>query len=709
MPRTSPIISSFAAGELSPRVQGRVDIAKYAQGAEVLENFFALVQGPASRRSGFRYVAATESFVDPVRLIPFEVRDEQAYVLSLAPLRMRFFTREALLLSGGLPLEIVTPYTADELFEIQYAQSADTLYLVHPNHAPKQLVRTGATSFSLTDVVFFDGPYDKPIIEETFVQHPAGNPGATITVTASAPLFAATDVGRLFRSHAGIINPATPTFWGYGTITNYTSPTSVDVLVTRAMSNTSVAGTETRNFRLGAWFPGNYPRAVSFDDQRLVFAADPANPQTLYASAVDDFTNFTPTGDTNRAATNTATTAKVTNEVFADNGFARTLSANDVNVIQWLASLKVLLLATDKALYQVQASSNAEALSPTNASARRSYARGGSFVLPSIIDEAVVYASPSRRKIYRGAFSLNREAYVVEELSLLAEHLFTTGIRQMAWANEPLGLLWAVTDSGRLISGMIETQQESLAWTPHRVGGVNATVESVCVISAPEGAVTPGAHANRKHDQLWVVVRRLVNGVYRRSVEFLEDDFPDDLARADAFFVDSGISYQGAAIPTLTGLSHLEGQPVSVNGDGSAMGPFVVAGGAITLPLAVGRAHVGLAYTSRLRPVRAEIGDPQGSSQGKLKREDHVTVRFFRTAGGEVSSDRELDTFDPIEFENWETLLGSPDALASEDVTIATDTGWTTRGQVEIRQSYPLPMTVVAMVRRIDGAARGTE
>lgn len=930
MPRTSPILTSFAAGELSPRIAGRVDLAKYAAGCEVCRNFFPTVQGPAQRRSGFRYVADTASFIEPVRLIPFEVSDDQAYIVELSPRRLRFYTQEALLLAavtggdvetnqpvphqtfdvtsflsndspdsgwvdpltpgappgatgpwritnaGGLSpptldgsnaltsqdgtstvvvaidtpyecdmkdiftligvsgaeidagrvsldvsvkavritgvpedefqlgvywydgagvllgqaesgvigtaqglkdgydpfptgawvdftrrfavpptarkfkgriiairrqatygyaqlqfydyrpvtvvdagsaaaFELVTTYLADELFHIQYAQSADVLYLVHPNHPPAQLVRTSPTSFELTAVEFFDGPYEKPSTEDISVQHLAGNPGDTIVVTASAALFSPTDVGRQFRSHAGIINTSTsgggPTFWGCGVITVYTSPTQVSVKLVRGVSNT-VAPNETRNWRLGAWYTGNYPRAVSFDDQRLVFAADPANPQTFYASVVDDFTNFTPTGDTNRAATNTTpsggASARVTNEVFADDGFARTLAANDVNVIQWLASLKVLLEGTSKALFQVQASSNVEALAPDNASARRSYARGGSYVQPVIIDEAVVYVSPARRKVYRGAYQLNREAYSVEDISLLSEHLMISGIRQLAWANEGLGLLWAATDGGLLLSAMVETQQESLGWSAHPVGGVSATVESVAVIPAPEGTPSFGAHENRKHDQLWVVVRRLVNGIYRRSVEFLEDDFPDDLGREHAFFVDAGLSYVGPPTETLSGLEHLEGETVQVNGDGSFLGEFTVLLGAIALPRAVSRAHVGLHYETRLRNMRLEIGDPQGSSQGKAKRIDHVTLRFFRTAGGQIASDRELSSYDEIDFDGT-PLLGETDPLFTGDVTVAADTGWSTLGQVEVRQPYPLPMTVCAQVHRVEGSARGME
>jgi hypothetical protein len=547
------------------------------------------------------------------------------------------------------------------------------------------------------------------------VQHAAGDPGDTITVTASAALFAATDVGRQFRSHAGIIDPEAPTFWGCGVISAFTSTTVVSVLVVRGFSDT-LTPDETRNWRLGAWYTDNYPSSITFDDQRLVFGADPANPQTLYFSVVDDFTNFTPTGDTNRAATNTkdtpapfTATALVTNEVFADNGFTRSLSANDRNRISWLASLKTLVLATLRSFFQVQASSNVEALEPGNASARRAYARGGSRIMPAIVDEAVVYASPARGRLYRAAYSLTRESYSVEDLSLLATHLFAGRVRQMAWANEPSGVLWVVTEDGRLLSGMIETQQESLAWSPHPIGGAEATVESVCVIPAPDGEVSTGAHENRAHDQLWIVARRLVNGIYRRSVEFLEDDFPDDLDREHAFFVDSGLSFEeDPPVATLTGLDHLEGETVQALGDGSVLGEFVVSGGSITLPSPVERAHVGLQYVSRLRNARLERGDPQGSSQGKLTRTDHVTIRFYRTGGGEIAAGRDLGEFDPIQFENFDLALGDTE-LASEDVTQAVDTGWTTLGQVEIRQPNPLPMTVVAMVHRLTSAMGGTE
>ncbi|HEU0069771.1 MAG TPA: hypothetical protein VFS04_00625, partial [Alphaproteobacteria bacterium] len=174
MSRVSPIQTNFTAGELSPRLEGRVDLAKYANGCRALENMLVHPHGGASRRSGTRFVAETKSS-GAVRLIPFEFSTVQAYMLEFGAGYIRFFMNEGRIESPpGTPYEIVSPYGADDLFELQYAQSADVMYLVHPDHAPRKLSRTGHASWALDVVAFKDGPY----LEEN-------GTGTTITPSAT--------------------------------------------------------------------------------------------------------------------------------------------------------------------------------------------------------------------------------------------------------------------------------------------------------------------------------------------------------------------------------------------------------------------------------------------------------------------------------------------------------------------------------------------
>lgn len=156
-----PILTqpSFAAGMLSPRMRGRVDLQQYAAGAEDLTNALVLPQGGATRRPG-SYDIAAPGLNARVRLVPFIVSSAVAYVLELGNLYLRIFRNRAQLLNGADPLEITTPWTTAQLRSLKFAQSADVLYVFHPSHQPRKLSREADGSFSLALLVLEAGPFD---------------------------------------------------------------------------------------------------------------------------------------------------------------------------------------------------------------------------------------------------------------------------------------------------------------------------------------------------------------------------------------------------------------------------------------------------------------------------------------------------------------------------------------------------------------------
>src|SRR5690554_571077 len=107
MARVSPIQTNFTAGELSPRLEGRVDLAKYANGCRLLENMLVHPHGGASRRSGTRFAAEVKNSADQVRLVPFEFSTVQAYMLEFGPGYIRFYMNDGRIESPpGTPYEI---------------------------------------------------------------------------------------------------------------------------------------------------------------------------------------------------------------------------------------------------------------------------------------------------------------------------------------------------------------------------------------------------------------------------------------------------------------------------------------------------------------------------------------------------------------------------------------------------------------------------
>src|SRR5690554_348698 len=160
MPKASPIIPALNAGEFSPLLRGRVDIDKYARACEKLENFLPQIQGPVKKRPGTRFVAEVKDSEKKVRLIPFEFSNQQAYILEFGDKYIRFYANGGQVIDGGNPYEIVSPYAAEDLFEIAFAQSADVIYFAHPDYPPHKLSRFGPTNWSMDEIVFDWPPFN---------------------------------------------------------------------------------------------------------------------------------------------------------------------------------------------------------------------------------------------------------------------------------------------------------------------------------------------------------------------------------------------------------------------------------------------------------------------------------------------------------------------------------------------------------------------
>ncbi len=158
MPSVTAFQTNFSAGELSPRLYGRVDVAKYMNGCHTLENMIVQRFGGARKRGGTQFINSTRNN-NLSRLIPFVFSVTQSYILEFTSGKIRIYTSGGIVESGGSPIEVNTPYSEGDLFDIQFAQSADVLYLVHPNHAPRKFSRTSVTTFTLEEVEFEDGPY----------------------------------------------------------------------------------------------------------------------------------------------------------------------------------------------------------------------------------------------------------------------------------------------------------------------------------------------------------------------------------------------------------------------------------------------------------------------------------------------------------------------------------------------------------------------
>lgn len=197
-PRT--IQYSFAQGECSPEfLGGRVDMNRYFASCRTLENYVTLLTGGLRRAPGTRFIAAAKG-PGLVRLQPFEFSIAQTYLLEMGAGYLRFYKEQGRLEDPpGTPVEVATPYGETEIFQVQCVQSADVLYLVHPDHAPRQLLRFSDTQWELRVMPFRPAPN----LEQDFAPPATLTPSATsgaITLTASQPVFVEADVDRQVRA-----------------------------------------------------------------------------------------------------------------------------------------------------------------------------------------------------------------------------------------------------------------------------------------------------------------------------------------------------------------------------------------------------------------------------------------------------------------------------------------------------------------------------
>lgn len=194
MPRATPFITSFAAGEVSPRLQGRIDLTRYQSGAQKVRNLFSLPQGPLLRRRGTKHVGAAFSDTYQSRLIPFIFSRTDRIVIEVSEGVFRFIKDGAYILSGGSPLELITPYAIEDIFELVYAQQADVLIITHQGYKPRKLSRLSDTSWRLEEMDFVDGPYFDANTDEN-IKITATITTDTIQIIAQAAVFSVADIG----------------------------------------------------------------------------------------------------------------------------------------------------------------------------------------------------------------------------------------------------------------------------------------------------------------------------------------------------------------------------------------------------------------------------------------------------------------------------------------------------------------------------------
>lgn len=716
MAKAQPIQTNFTAGELSPRVNSRIDIAKYNNGLKTGENLQFLVQGGARRRAGLRFVAETKTSAKRSRLIEFIFNREQAYMLEFGDLYMRVFKNGAPVLVLGVPYEIATPYTEAQLDDIAYVQGADTMFLAHPDVPVYRLQRFGDASWRLLPAPFVVEPFDElgmtpalaltlsaanvgagrnfnatgaflasdvgrdivsgsglatitafvdvnnvtaqiksafsgtaiasgawniTISPQTSLTISAATPvGAAVTATLGAAGWRASDVGKYLKVNGGLVK-----------LTGFTSTTIMDGVIQQVLTSATAAIANSWTLNASVWNPvSRYPRAVTLHEQRLQLAGSPGYPQTLWGTRIGDVLNLElGTKD--------------------DDAYSYELSTSQIAPIQHLAQTSRLMVFTNFNEMSVRGGVE-KPISPTTIQKKDESTAGSNAVRPVKVGNELLFVQRAGRKVRACGYRYDIDGFDSPDRTVFSEHITQSGIVDMSFQQEPDAQLHCVRADGQLATCTYETEQEVIAWGRWITDGL---FESVATIPTSDA------------EQTYVIVKRNINGVDKRYVEYFDPTLKTDCALT---------ATDGPGKATWTGLGHLEGETVQARADGVYQGTFTVVGGSVTLPRNAFAVEFGLGYTPLMKLLNPEVGSTQGTSQGAAISIGEVIVRVLDTVSvvinGQEKDFRKLN----------DVLLDRPPEVGSGDLRETTLSDEVYLNELTISQPDPVDFHVLAVIRK---------
>jgi hypothetical protein len=661
MARSTVAFTNFTAGELSPRLDGRTDLGKYFNGSKTLENMVVHPHGGASRRPGTKFIHEVKTSSAQTRLIPFEFSTTQTYIMEFGHQYIRFFKDNGIITESNKTISGATQANPIVITSNSHGYNNGDHVIISGVVGMTEL---NGKTFKVADKT--TNTFELQNVDGTDINSSAytayGSGGVANKIYEIASPYSTADLPTIkFAQSADLMYLVHPSYAirkltrsGH---TNWT------------LSTPSLSGSPSPTINNAT---DKYPSSVSFFEQRLVFAGSNDNPQTMWFSKSADLENFT-TG---------------TNDTDA---MVYTIASNKVNAIRYISAQRSLIVGTVGGEFVVSASGTTQPITPTNVQIQRQSSYGAANIDAVQIENVTMFVQRAKRKLRELSYNLNIDQYQAQDMTLLAEHITEGGVLEMAYQQEPDSILWCVRNDGTLLGFTYARAEEVVGWHRHILGGAfssgQAVVESVA--SIPTDA---------NEDELYLIVKRTINGTTRRYVEYLTlFDYGTD--QTDAFYVDSGLTYSGSAATVITGLDHLEGQSVTILANGSTHPNKTVSGGSITLDRSATKAHIGLGYTSTLQTMRVEAPGNESTSQAKTKRINEVTLRLHETVGAEVGSS--LSDMERIPFRSSAAAMDTAVPLFTGDKQIEFRDDFNTDGWIYVRQNQPLPLTLISIYPQI--------
>lgn len=663
--------------------------------------------------------------------------------------------------SGGTAArvyKISTPYAAADLFRLKFTQSADVMTITHPDYQQRELSRADHDSWTLATI-----SYSSSLSPPSPVSSASGGGGggaetktyryvvtsvsangdestasavrsdndlalsATHYIELTWPVVSGAEYYNVYKENSdgsgifGFIGEvdgdASPSFRDY----NF----GPDMSVTPPLANNPFSSAD------------NYPSCVTYHQQRLTFGATNTNPQTIWFTRTGDFDNMN--------------TSRPTRD---DDSIEATLASRQVNEIRHLVSIDDLIALTSGGIWKIEGDQDG-VITPSNLNFRTQGSWGCSHVRPLVIGETALFIQDKGSRIRDLAYTFELDRYSGNDLTVLARHFFEgKEIVEWDYAAEPYGIVWAVRDDGVLLALTYLKEQQVFAWSQHTTDGEFESVTSIS--EGDEDAVyavvkrtingSDVRYIERLNTRIWndiedhfavdagltyegdsyaitgatqadpIVITANSHGhsngdtVYLKNIAGMTELngrlFTVANATANTYELQGidGTSY-GAYVSggesrvtttTITNLSHLEGETLVALGDGNVMEDLTVSDGEVTLPIACSKVHIGLGYNCDFQTL--EVSFQGDVVQGRKKQVSTVSLRVLESRG--LAAGRNATDAKEFKERSAANGYGNIDPITGQQ-TITITPKWNDFGQVFVRQRYPLPATVLAVVPEI--------
>jgi hypothetical protein len=694
MAKIDVIKTSFAGGEFGASLFGRVDVAQYANACETVENFLVRPYGSAISRPGSRYVAEVKDSTKETRLLKFVFNQSDAYIIEMGDKYFRFFTNgAAVVTSGTTPYEIAHIYSEDEIWDVQFTQLNDVIWLTHPDHAPQRLIRYAAASWACTTLAFIGGPFLDDNTNESLTLNAtgtAGNIGLTFSPTGSG-IFVVS-IGATYAGHVGAYFKIGSTRTNATTGLDEQGYVQITTVYNAYSASASVIKTLTTSGATTIWAEGawsdvrGYPGCVNFHERRLWLARTDYEPNKVWGSKSFIYDDFA---------------LEAQND---DDGINIQLASNESNQIQWLASGKSLIAGTYGGAFVINSGST-DPITPSNVNASEEVSFGTEAIPPKKIGNFLYYVQRFGKRLRELFYSWDLDTYKAMDKTILSPHILGPGVWEMDYQQNPDTILWCLRSDGIIATLTREVDQEVQGWSRQITNGSYSSL-----------AVIPSQVDD--YDEVWVIAKRTITptggtSTVKQYVEYFEAIEPPDrqdlclyldsaltynaftanttatislsatsgvitVTSSAAYFASTDVSrrirainsagdivgeleitsygsttlvkgtskynfnatsyapgYWGKSVKTVSGLNHLETCSTVVLADGGTDKPDkTVTSGAITLAHDYFVVNVGLSYDQVIKTLPFEAGSQRGTSQGKLQRINEVGFKVNKSHKG---------------------------------------------------------------------------